>query len=129
MIYTKIKGKSKMADKKYHINCSGCNKADKETLIGKEEDCRWCDGTGQIYTDEQGYITYGKGELCCDCDGNGKREYIPRASEHYWARNDSYGIYTGLYCNGCYDDSNIYTYRKDEYFDEAYVGERMESDY
>ena len=37
-------------------------------------------------------------------------------------------IYTGLYCDKCYDDSNIYTYRKDEYFDEGYAGEQLYPD-
>ena len=46
-----------------------------------------------------------------------------------WARTDAYGIYTGLYCSKCYDDPEKYTYRKDEYFDPAYAGERLEEDY
>jgi len=118
-----------MVGKDYHINCSGCKNPDKDTLIGKEEDCRWCDGTGQIHTDEEGYITFGKGDMCCDCYGRGKREYIPRASDHYWARNDAYGIYTGLYCDKCYKDNNVYTYERGNYYDEAYAGEQLEGDY
>ena len=47
---------------------------------------------------------------------------------HDWARADAYGIYTGLYCDKCYDDPHKYTYRKDEYYDPAYAGERMEPD-
>ena len=47
---------------------------------------------------------------------------------HYWARNDAYGIYTGLYCDKCYDDPEKYPYRKDEYHDPMYAGERMEPD-
>ena len=46
---------------------------------------------------------------------------------HYWARNDAYGIYTGLYCDKCYD-SDKYPYRKDEYFDESYAGECLLGD-
>jgi len=46
---------------------------------------------------------------------------------HHWARNDAYGLYTGLYCDACYT-SDKYPYRKDEYFDPAYAGERMEPD-
>ena len=53
----------------------------------------------------------------------------PSVKYHKWARNDAYGIYTGLYCSKCYNDPTIYTYRKDEYFDEAYAGERLEEDY
>ena len=47
---------------------------------------------------------------------------------HRWARADAYGIYTGLYCDKCYDDVNVYTYRKDEYFDEGYAGEQLYPD-
>ena len=50
----------------------------------------------------------------------------PKTSEHMWARADAYGIYTGLYCDDCYKDN--YPYRKDEYYDPAYAGERMETD-
>ena len=52
----------------------------------------------------------------------------PRVSEHMWARVDAYGIYTGLYCDKCYDDPQKYTYRKDNYYDPAYAGERMNPD-
>ena len=101
---------------KYHINCRGCHKPDKDTLIGKEEDCRWCDGSGTF-----------EDEWCQECEGRGKREYIPKTSEHYWARTDAYNIYTGLYCDDCYKKN--YPYKKDRYFDEGYCGERMEADY
>ena len=47
---------------------------------------------------------------------------------HYWARNDAYGLYTGLYCDSCYK-SDRYPYRKDNYYDPAYAGERMDEDY
>ena len=46
---------------------------------------------------------------------------------HYWARSDAYGIYTGLYCDKCYD-SDKYPYRKDRYHDPMYAGERLEPD-
>ena len=45
---------------------------------------------------------------------------------HRWARNDAYGIYTGLYCDKCYKDN--YPYRRDRYHDESYAGERLEID-
>ena len=111
----------------YHINCRGCHKPDKDTLIGKMEECTWCNGTGKYHRDKEGYIIVGKGDYCQECDGEGKREYIQKTSEHYWARCDSYGIYTGIYCDDCY--KNNYPYRKDEYFDEGYAGERLEGDY
>ena len=48
---------------------------------------------------------------------------------HHWARSDSYGIYTGLYCDKCYN-SERYPYRKDRYFNEDYIGESLyEEDY
>ena len=43
---------------------------------------------------------------------------------HEWARQDAYGLYTGLYCDGCYN-SDKYPYRKDAYYDPAYAGESM----
>ena len=49
-------------------------------------------------------------------------------SYHMWARADAYGIYTGLYCDKCYKDREKYTYRKDNYYDPAYAGERMNPD-
>lgn len=113
----------------YHINCSGCKKADKDTLIGKEEECQWCDGTGSIHIDEDGNVFTGQGEGCAECYGSGKREYIPRASDHYWARADYYGIYTGIYCDGCYNSPDKYPYKKNNYYDPAYAGERMDADY
>ena len=48
-------------------------------------------------------------------------------SYHDWARCDSYGIYTGLYCDNCY--KNNYPYKRGRYLDEAYCGERLEGDY
>ena len=48
----------------------------------------------------------------------------PKVEYHMWARNDAYGIYTGLYCDDCY--KNNYPYRKDRYHDESYCGERLE---
>ena len=55
--------------------------------------------------------------------------YVPRCKPlvyHEWARIDAYGLYTGLYCHKCYEDSDKYTYRKDRYIDESYAGERLE---
>ena len=85
----------------YLYHCNGCHKADKE------------------YPDKEIWSNEMEGW------------YLPRCKPleyHMWARSDAYGIYTGLYCDKCYKDSNIYTYRKDEYFDPAYAGERMEDE-
>jgi hypothetical protein len=43
-------------------------------------------------------------------------------------RNDHYGNSTGAWCDSCYN-SGKYPYRKDDYFDPLYAGERMEDDY
>lgn len=48
-------------------------------------------------------------------------------THHEWVRKDAYGIYTGVYCDDCYQ--NNYPYRKDMYFDPTYAGERLEPDY
>ena len=55
------------------------------------------------------------------CQGNGCD------SKETQERSDSYGIFTGHYCEDCYQ--NNYPYRKDRYFDPAYAGERMDEDY
>ena len=47
---------------------------------------------------------------------------------HMWARADAYGIYTGLYCDTCYNGNN-YPYKKARYYDEGYCGESLEADY
>ena len=54
-------------------------------------------------------------------------EHVSPITYHMWARSDAYGIYTGLFCDNCYD--NNYPYKKDRYFDESYCGERLEGDY
>ena len=102
-------------DKEYLFHCRGCKKPDKE-YPNKYIECDDCEGTG--LGDDEDY--------CLWCDGYG--EYTPKTSEHMWARADAYGIYTGLYCDKCYDDPHKYTYRKDRYYDPAYAGERMEPD-
>ena len=53
---------------------------------------------------------------------------IAPLKHHRWARTDAYDIYTGLYCDDCYDNPNIYTYRKDRYYDEGYAGEQLYPD-
>ena len=64
---------------------------------------------------------------CCGC-GKQDLEYDDRPSYHEWGREDAYGIYTGIYCDRCYNSSR-YPYRRDEYFDPAYAGERLDEDY
>ena len=86
-------------DSKYLFHCAGCKKPDKE-YPNRFDDYDY---------DEPVYNT-------------------PRVTEHMWARADAYGIYTGLYCDKCYDDPQKYTYRKDNYYDPAYAGERMNPD-
>ena len=84
----------------YLYHCRGCQKPDKE------------------YPDKEVH------ELDEQRRQVGRRK-IP-VEYHMWARADAYGIYTGLYCDDCYE--NNYPYRRDEYYDPAYAGERMEPD-
>tara|TARA_R100000655_G_scaffold100756_1_gene145345 strand:- start:138 stop:404 length:267 start_codon:yes stop_codon:yes gene_type:complete len=79
----------------YQFNCSGCQKADKDFPIS--------------------FDNYDYGEPIYNA---------PRVSEHKWARNDAYGIYTGLYCDKCYKHN--YPYKRGRYHDESYCGERLE---
>jgi len=100
----------------YLYHCNGCGKPDKKT------ECEHCNGTGQgndTFQDEP--------EECGACDGYGAyTDRVSHIEEHEWAKNDAYGLYTGLYCEECYNNPAIYTYRKDRYHDEAYCGERIE---
>ena len=86
-------------DIEYKFHCSGCKKPDKDFPV-------------QFGDYEIGAPIYN----------------APRITEHILARNDAYGIYTGLYCDKCYNDPHKYTYRRDRYHDEAYCGERLEPD-
>ena len=79
----------------YLYHCKGCQKADEEYPLKFDD----------YEVDEPIYNA-------------------PKVEYHMWARNDAYGIYTGLYCDDCY--KNNYPYRKDRYYDEAYCGERLE---
>ena len=79
----------------YLYHCKGCQKADEEYPLKFDD----------YEVDEPIYNA-------------------PKVEYHMWARNDAYGIYTGLYCDDCY--KNNYPYRKDRYHDEAYCGERLE---
>lgn len=67
-------------------------------------------------------------EIRC-AGGCGKTDKVPfgETQYHEWARQDAYGIPTGLYCEECYN-SNRYPYKKDKYDYEAY-GETLEDDY
>ena len=107
-------------DKEYLYQCRGCQEPDKE-YPNKEIECDECQG------EDCGTYVNDEGD-CWKCNGYGV--YMPFMSIgcHQWARTDIYGIYTGLYCDDCYDDPHKYTYRKDEYYDPAYAGERMEPD-
>jgi RNase P subunit RPR2 len=52
----------------------------------------------------------------------------PATEEFYVeARSDFYGLFTGHYCDDCYE--NKYPYRKDAYYDYLNAGERMDDDY
>ena len=103
----------------YLYNCKGCQKPDKE-YPNKEIECEEC---------KNGWVLdepISSNEDCWECGGYGR--YTPRTKveHHKWARNDAYGIYTGLYCDKCYKDN--YPYRMDRYYEPAYAGERMEPD-
>ena len=82
-------------DREYLYHCKGCQKADEEYPLKFDD----------YEVDEPIYNA-------------------PKVEYHMWARNDAYGIYTGLYCDDCY--KNNYPYRKDRYHDESYCGERLE---
>lgn len=61
------------------------------------------------------------------CNGCGKTdESYSKPSQSHWARTDHFGIYTGIYCDECYDDPTKYPFRKDDYSEDAHAcGERI----
>ena len=65
--------------------------------------------------------------ICEECKADSGYNVRP-VTTHAWAKTDAYGIYTGIYCDDCYN-SDKYPYRKDYYHDPAYCGERMNEDY
>lgn len=85
-------------EKDYLWCCAGCEKPDTDFWFNDDMEIECAEGI------------YGK----------------PKVQDHQWAQSDAYGIYTGLYCNKCYNDPSIYTYKKDEYFDPSYAGECLE---
>ena len=64
-----------------------------------------------------------KGEVdqvqCQGCDK--QSDHMRPITYHRWARQDAYGIYTGLYCDDCYE-SDRYPYRRDRYPTVEYDG-------
>jgi hypothetical protein len=69
-------------------------------------------------------------ELFITCNGCDAREAVQTFSDlkhHTWMRSDAYGLSTGCYCDDCYEHN--YPYRKDNYFDPEFCGERMDDDY
>ena len=66
--------------------------------------------------------------VCCQgCDAMDE-EWEGKPSQHPWARADYHGIYTGIYCDECYD-SDRYPYKKYNYESELNYGERIDDDY
>ena len=69
--------------------------------------------------------------ITVQCNGKGCEKthanpmHIP-ATHPLWARFDAYGIYTGMFCDDCYEDDDKYGYKRDRYFDESYAGESLE---
>jgi len=105
-------------DTDYLYHCNGCGKND-QNYPDREKACEECGGSGSSETED-----------CCEyCNGYGYFVHrLPRIDYHKWARNDAYGMHTGLYCDKCYKDKEKYTYRKDRYFDEGYCGESLDGE-
>ena len=63
---------------------------------------------------------------CRGCEA--EIEMMRPIDQHWWARRDNYGIFTGIYCDDCYasGESSRYPYRKDDYYDPMYAGEMLE---
>ena len=87
-----------MMDREYKYYCGGCKKPDKDFPLRFQD--------------------YEVGEEIYNC---------PPVTEHRWARRDAYGIFTGIYCDDCYEsnDSSLYPYRKDSYAHDLEHGEHI----
>lgn len=106
----------------YLYHCAGCKKHDEE-YPDKLKTCPECKGSGY----NESYEPDADGELpdCGWCGGECSFvERVRPLEYHRWARNDAYGIYTGLYCDKCYKSN--YPYKRGRYHDPGYCGERME---
>jgi len=67
--------------------------------------------------------------ICSGCEKKADHGFnTGELKYHDWARNDAYGLFTGVYCDKCYS-SDKYPYRRDRYYDPAYAGESMDEDY
>jgi len=80
-----------------------------------------------FYTDYHVQVVYMK----TTCKGGcGKVLWTNKPSTSQWRRSDWHGIYTGCYCDDCYN-SESYPYRKDNYAESAmFEGETIyEEDY
>ena len=66
--------------------------------------------------------------ICRGCEA--EVEMMRPIDQHWWARRDAYGNFTGIYCDDCYNsgEPDRYPYRKDDYHDPMYAGERMNPD-
>jgi len=101
-------------------------------------ECTDCDGFG--YSEKSQFPAISDHEYCDICNGHGKVEICictgckkesddPVARDdmyggtgavfHNWKRSDYNGFFTGYYCNKCYDDPAKYSYRKDNYNEDA----------
>ena len=68
------------------------------------------------------------GQEIIQCKGDGCVEEAEPCSpigQHWWARYDAYGIFTGLYCDKCYESN--YPYRKDMYA-HPFIPERLDDE-
>ena len=75
---------------------------------------------GSIRVQDKPEMTY-----CGGCVA--ETEMYRPIGQHWWARYDVYGIYTGIYCDECYasGDSDKYPYRKDSYAKDLEHGEHI----
>ena len=55
-------------------------------------------------------------QMCSGCQADSGYDVRP-VNYHIWSRCDAYGIFTGIYCDDCYDSGNskLYPYVKDSY--------------
>jgi len=98
------------------IKCRECDGSGVDEAMAFR-DCEWCNGTGQA-----------EATHCNGCED--EAEMTRPIDNHWWARRDYFGIFTGIYCDDCYNsnDTDKYPYIKDRYATIEYdgYGEQLE---
>jgi len=119
-----MKGSEKIMKKNF--KCPNCNKVSSgypaiSRTDNKTEICSSC-GQAQALSDFFNNPDNLKDHVFC----RGCYLKLLKEDKDLWERYDAYGIATGIWCDSCYADDGIYTYKRDNYYDRDNAGENLE---